>query len=170
MRSTRWNLRHTAATKVLVRAAVEYCCVFPLRAQTRQLSETASVLLSSEYRGLRQVPHTNTYKLFLANWAKRLSWKETAEIFSTSWSSVYRAVKWCVCWGLFIERSPISKSIGVDEIQYRRGHTYMTLVYQLDAGCKRLLHVAKDRWEKSLDSFFDILPKETTKGIKFCLY
>ncbi len=25
--------------KVLVRAAVEYCCVFPLRAQTRQLSE-----------------------------------------------------------------------------------------------------------------------------------
>ncbi len=43
----------------------------------------------------------------------------------------------------------------------------MTLVYQLDAGCKRLLHVAKDRWEKSLDSFFDILPEETTKGIKF---
>lgn len=110
---------------------------------------------------------TNTYKLFLANWAKRLSWKETAEIFSTSWSSVYRSVKWCVRWGLVHRTLTNIESIGVDEIQYRRGHTYLTLVYQLDEGCKRLLHVAKDRWEKSLDSFFDILPDETTEGIKF---
>ncbi len=56
---------------------------------------------------------TNTYKLFLANWAKRLSWKETAEIFSTSWSSVYRAVKWCVCWGLVHRTLTNIESIGV---------------------------------------------------------
>jgi transposase len=28
---------------------------------------------------------TNTYMLFLARWARRLSWKETAEAFHTSW-------------------------------------------------------------------------------------
>ena len=28
---------------------------------------------------------TTTYKVFLSRWAKRLSWKETAEIFKSSW-------------------------------------------------------------------------------------
>jgi transposase len=28
---------------------------------------------------------TRAYMLFLARWARRLSWKETAEAFHTSW-------------------------------------------------------------------------------------
>jgi len=40
-------------------------------------------------------------------------------------------------------------------------------VYQLDAGAKRLLYVAKDRREASLNGFFDILDKPTIAGIKF---
>jgi transposase len=35
---------------------------------------------------------TNSYRLFLATWAKRLSWREVATIFDTSWDSVYRAI------------------------------------------------------------------------------
>ena len=31
---------------------------------------------------------TNAYMLFLARWARRLSWKETAEAFRTSWDKV----------------------------------------------------------------------------------
>ncbi|MFN6162818.1 MAG: transposase [Planctomycetota bacterium] len=41
------------------------------------------------------------------------------------------------------------ESIGIDEIQYRRGHNYLTLVYQLDQGFKRLLYVRKDRSEEA---------------------
>ena len=36
---------------------------------------------------------TKCYKAFLANWAKRLSWKEVASVFNTSWESVYRSIK-----------------------------------------------------------------------------
>src|SRR3990172_1992734 len=43
---------------------------------------------------------TKTYMIFLSRWAKRLSWKETAEIFSTSWDSVFRAVRYVVEHGL----------------------------------------------------------------------
>jgi transposase len=43
---------------------------------------------------------TKTYQSFLATWAKRLSWKETAEVFKTSWESVYRSVKYVVEYGL----------------------------------------------------------------------
>ena len=59
------------------------------------------------------------------------------------------------------------QSIEVVEIQYRRGHKYLTLVYQLDAGSKRLLYVAKDRTERSLNGFFDVLDETTRQGIQF---
>ncbi|MCC6581048.1 MAG: hypothetical protein IT440_11460 [Phycisphaeraceae bacterium] len=30
--------------------------------------------------------------MFLSTWARRLSWKQTAEAFAVSWEAVYRAV------------------------------------------------------------------------------
>ena len=46
-------------------------------------------------------------------------------------------------------------SIGVDEIQYQLGHKYLTLVYQIDGHCKRLLWIGKERTEATIDGFFD---------------
>ncbi|MCO8121718.1 transposase [Stieleria sp. TO1_6] len=43
---------------------------------------------------------TYSYRIFLANWARRLSWKETAAVFATSWDTVFRAVDWVVRWCL----------------------------------------------------------------------
>jgi hypothetical protein len=40
---------------------------------------------------------TKAYMLFLARWARRLSWKETAESFRTSWEKVFDAVEWKCC-------------------------------------------------------------------------
>ena len=108
--------------------------------------------------------NTQTVELrqFLANWARRLSWKETANCFGTTIGNVHRAVEWIVDWGLkHRDLSGITK-IGVDEIQRSKGHKYMTLVYQLDEENKRLLGVEKDRDEKSLDRFFGKLDEGTT--------
>ena len=68
---------------------------------------------------------TYSYRIFLATWAKRLSWQETATIFGTSWDSVYRAIQWVVRWGIIHRDLSGIESIGVDEIQYRRGHNYL---------------------------------------------
>jgi hypothetical protein len=43
---------------------------------------------------------TKAYMLFLARWARRLSWKETAQAFRTSWDKVFDAVEHVVTWGL----------------------------------------------------------------------
>lgn len=43
---------------------------------------------------------TKAYMQFLAQWARRLSWQETARSFRTSWEKVYQAVEWVVEWGL----------------------------------------------------------------------
>jgi len=43
---------------------------------------------------------TKAYMLFLARWARRLSRKETAEVFRPSWDKVFDAVEHVVTWGL----------------------------------------------------------------------
>ena len=88
---------------------------------------------------------TKAYMLFLARWARRLSWKETAESFRTSWDKVFDAVEHVVTWGLEHRVLGQIDAIGVDEIQYARGHKYLTLVYQIDLGVTRLLWIGKER-------------------------
>jgi hypothetical protein len=51
---------------------------------------------------------------FLARWARRLSWRETAQAFQTSWEAVYRSVEWFVEWGLEHRQLDGVTSIGVD--------------------------------------------------------
>jgi len=110
---------------------------------------------------------TTTYRWFLARWAKRLSWKEVACAFGTSWENVFRSVKHAVSWGLARRKLDNLRAIGVDEIQWQRGHHYLTLVYQIDEGCKRLLWVARERTEDSLRGFFTRLKEETRASIRF---
>jgi len=110
---------------------------------------------------------TTTYRWFLASWAKRMSWQEVADVFHTSWQSVFRSVRQAVIWGVVHRKWGRIKAIGIDEISWRKGHKYLTLVYQIDAGRKRLLFVARERTEESLRSFFGIVPRRVVSGIRF---
>jgi hypothetical protein len=38
-----------------------------------------------------------------------------------------------------------SDAIGVDEIQYAKGHKYLTLVYQIDLDVTRLVWIGRER-------------------------
>ena len=110
---------------------------------------------------------TKAYMQFLAQWARRLSWQETARSFRTSWEKVYQAVEWVVEWGLERRSLDSVRAIGVDEIQYGRGHQYLTLVYQIEAGMIRLLWVGKDRTLESFQNFFTLIGSELARKIEF---
>ncbi|MBT4289786.1 MAG: ISL3 family transposase [Deltaproteobacteria bacterium] len=110
---------------------------------------------------------TKAFQIFLAKWARRLSWKETAEIFQTSWDSVFRSVKSVVAFGLKHRRLDNITAIGVDEWQYSHGHKYLTLVYQLNDNMKRLLFVTKDRTKQSLHEFFDKFGEKRSQQLKY---
>jgi transposase len=123
---------------------------------------------------VEQVPwargkHTlcEAYMLFLAHWAKRLSWKETAHAFQTSWEKVFHAVEYVVQWGLQARSLDSVRAIGVDEIQYGRGHQYLTLVYEIGSDCQRLLWVGKERTTQSFAQFFALIGKELAQKIEF---
>lgn len=97
---------------------------------------------------------TFSYQTYLACWARRLSWKETAVIFETSWDTVSRAVKSVVDYGLARRSLDGVTEIGIDEIAVFKGHKYLTLVYQLNAGARRLLWCGPERRVKTLLRFF----------------
>ena len=54
--------------------------------------------------------------------------------------------------------------IGIDEISYKRGHRYLTVIVDHDSG--RLVWAAVGRDKKTLESFFDLLGDERSKLIK----
>lgn len=110
---------------------------------------------------------TTTYRWFLAGWAKRLCWKDVSEAFGTTWQNVFRSVKHAVSWGVAHRILEGIEAIGVDEVQWQKGHNYLTLVYQIDAGCKRLLWIGKDRKSKTFLRFFRMLGKERSSQLKF---
>ena len=116
-------------------------------------------------RGKREL--TDTYMQFLAYWGKMLSWQEVAVSFRTSWKKVFQAVQFIVEWGL--EHRDLSgvTAIGVDEIAWRKGHKYLTLVYQIDAGKTRLLWIGNERTIKTLLRFFHFFGQSKSQALKY---
>ena len=107
---------------------------------------------------------------FLARWARRLSWRETARVFQTSWESVYRSVEWFVQWGLAERQLAGVESMGVDEIHWGHGlraANFLTVIYQIDGHCRRLLWVGQRRTEATLRRGLKALGPEVVKGLRF---
>ena len=90
-----------------------------------------------------------------------------AGIFRTSWESVFRAVAWVVEYGLAHRDLSGITAIGVDEVQFQKGHRYLTVVYQIDAACRRLLWIGPERTAKTLLRFFRMLGRERTAALQF---
>jgi transposase len=110
---------------------------------------------------------TTTYAWFLAEWAKRMSWSEVATAFRTSWDTVHRAVEMAVAWGRARVNLEGISAIGLDEIALRKGQNYLTLVYQIDDGCRRLLWLGAERQAETLDRFFDWLGADRISKLRF---
>ena len=112
-------------------------------------------------------PITTSYAWYLSEWAKLLSMQEVARQFKVSWHNVFSAVAMAVAWGR--ERMDMTgiTAIGVDEIHWSTKQGFMTLVYQIDNHCKRLLWCGEKRTEKAITAFFDWLGEERNANLKF---
>lgn len=115
--------------------------------------------------GKRRV--TDSYAWFLARWARCLSWQEVARAFHTTWDVVFSSVEMAVQWGLRHRDLSRIESVGVDEIQWQKGHNYLTLVYQIDEGCRRLLWIGEKRTVKTLLRFFRWFGKGRSAALRF---
>jgi len=143
-----------------------YFCYAPRRVNCPQHGIVVEAIPWSE--GKR--PLTRAMMGFLARWARRLSWKETAQVFHTSWEAVYRSVQWFVEWGLAHRQLENVQSLGIDELHWGRGKradNFITVIYQIDRSCRRLLWVGRRRTRATLKRGLQALGPEVVKGLRF---
>ncbi len=91
-------------------------------------------------------------------WLKAASQKAVAGLLRLSWDEMHGIMERAVQRGLKRRQAEPLTHIGVDEKAFRKGHKYLTLVNDLKRG--RVLYVAVDRKQSSLDGFWATLTPE----------
>ena len=100
----------------------------------------------------------------VAELARHLSWQETARHFRLDWKSVASIVRRVVAYGLERRRRRPLHLLGIDEVSRRKGHHYLTVVYDLERGV--LLWVGEDRTEETLTRFFTALGRRRSATVR----
>jgi transposase len=88
----------------------------------------------------------------LAAWARLLAWDVVARLMGVHWNTVASAVRQAVAYGLEHRDPGKILYIGIDELSRRKGHKYVTNVYDLEG--KRLLWSGAGRGKATLEAFF----------------
>ena len=93
--------------------------------------------------------------MFLADWAKVLSWQEVGRRFDVGWHRVFESVRFVVEWGLAHRDLSGVTAIGIDEVHFGKGQKYLTVVYQLCGDVRRLLFVIRRNDSAALNAILD---------------
>ena len=117
--------------------------------------------------GIGKRPIAKALAIMVSDWAKVLPWKEVGNRFRLSWDCIFESVKYVVKYGLEQRNLDRVKAIGIDEVYIqKKGRQFVTLVYEITNGTKRLLWIGQNRNSKTLLRFFRMMGKERYKNIK----
>ncbi len=108
--------------------------------------------------------HSRDFEDVVAWLTQRTDKTSVATLMRCSWEGVDRIVGRVVDEHLSDDRLNDLFHLGVDEIAYRRGHQYVTIVADLDTG--RVVWVAKGRTKQALSDFYEALGEERRAQIE----
>lgn len=108
--------------------------------------------------------HSSDLENLIAWLAQRLDKSSISRLLRCSWEAVDLAVRRVVVDHLDTSRFDRLYRIGVDEISYRRGHRYLTIVADHDTG--RVVWVAEGRTKQALAEFYEALGAERRAQIE----
>src|SRR6266404_337668 len=107
---------------------------------------------------------TALFEALAIAWLKHASQKAVAEQLRLSWDAIHGILERAVERGLARRKAEQIPYLGVDEKAFRKGHKYLTVVNDLTRG--RVLYVAEDRKQESLDGFWGTLTDAQQAGIE----
>jgi transposase len=107
---------------------------------------------------------TALFERLAIDWLKAASQSAVAEHLDLSWDEIHGIMERAVERGLERRKAESVPLLGVDEKAFRKGHKYFTLVNDLVRS--RVLYVAEDRTQKSLDGFWETLSPEQRTSIE----
>jgi len=109
--------------------------------------------------------HTHTFDAQVAWLATRTSKSAATQLMRIAWRTVGAIIArvWDAAEAASATDGGLVR-IGIDEISYKRGHQYLTVIANHDTG--RVLHVAEGRNQAALASFFTMLGPERCQRVK----
>jgi transposase len=107
---------------------------------------------------------TALFEALAIEWLKAASQKAVAGQMKLSWDEIHGIMERAVKRGLERRKAEPVSQIGIDEKAFRKGHNYMTVVNDLTGS--RVLYVAEERKQSSLDGFWATLTPEQLAGIE----
>ena len=150
----RWRHLDFGATRVFVEAEVfRLDCCGCHRVRTEQVPWARP--------GAR---HTRDFEDVVGWLAQRTDKTTVSKLLRCSWEAVDNIAKRLVAEHLDDTRLDNLYRIGVDEISYKRGHMYLTIVADHDTG--KVVWAKKDRSKEAFESFFDALGEERAAAIE----
>jgi transposase len=95
--------------------------------------------------------------------ARQMSWQQTATHYRLNWKTVASVVRRAVEYGLRERIQRPLHVLGIDEVSRRKGHHYLTVVYDLER--RVLVWVGEDRTEQTVAKFFTALGRRRCSTI-----
>jgi len=96
--------------------------------------------------------------------ARQMSWHQTATHYRLNWKTVASVVRRAVEYGLRERRRQPLHLLGIDEVSRRKGHQYLTVVYDLER--RVLVWVGQDRTEQTVAKFFTGLGRRRCSTVR----
>jgi transposase len=90
--------------------------------------------------------------------------KAAASILRISWDEAWGLMERGVTRGLVRKEDVVPRYMGVDEKAFRKGHSYFTIVCDIEKGTVE--HVSRDRRVESLEAYYKRFSTEELKGIE----
>jgi transposase len=107
---------------------------------------------------------TALFEALAISWLRQASQKAVAEQLQLSWDEIHLILDRAVARGLKRRTSEWITRLGVDEKSFKKGFRYFTLVNDLERN--RVLYVAQEREQASLDGFWKTLTPEQVSKIE----
>jgi transposase len=107
---------------------------------------------------------TALFERLAIDWLGAASQSAVAKHLGLSWDEIHAIMDRAVKRGLARREAEPLRQLGVDEKAFRKGHHYFTIVNDLERG--RVLYVAEDRKQASLDGFWSTLTADQHAGIE----
>lgn len=95
---------------------------------------------------------------------KSMSTKAGCELLGISWDEAHAIKQRAVLRGLTRRPTSTFRRLGVDEVSFRKGHKYLTIVTDLDE--KRVIFIGRNRKKETLDAFYGALSADQINAIE----
>ncbi len=107
---------------------------------------------------------TKAFERFAIDVMKQTDVTGAADILKTSWDECWGIMERAVARGHARKKHQVPALIGVDEKAIAKGHSYLTLVYDIERASVE--YIADERTQASLDPYFSSFSEEEREGIR----